>query len=155
MFCLSVGNVLFDQDDYDVAGVWCVVCGHCCDQEGVASALTSIPTYTCTYAQSYVYLHNTPNPTYTYLQYPFLPTPRPTYYTQFYQHLHYPSSSWDQGGIFRRLRMCNYDWLKTSGIICRTGLLNICSYVTAGNCITWVSLVQNCSNLTANLLSCS
>ena len=109
MFCLSVGNVLFDQDDYDVAGVWCVVCGHCCDQEGVASALTSIPTYTCTYAQSYVYLHNTPNPIYTYLQYPFLPTPRPTYYTQFYLQLHYPSSSWDQGGIIRRLRMCNYD----------------------------------------------
>ena len=96
----------------------------------------------------------TPNPTYTYLQYPFLPLPRPTYYTQSYQHFHYPSSSWDQGGIFWRLRMCNYDWLKTSGIICRTGLLNICSYVTAGNCITWVSLVQNCSNLTANLFSC-
>ena len=73
--CLSVENVLFDQDDYDVAGVWCVVCGHCCDQEGVASALTSIPTYTCTYAQSYVYLHNTPNPTYNIHSYLHLDLP--------------------------------------------------------------------------------
>ena len=64
-YIYHVENVLFDQDDDDVAGLWCVVCGHCCDQEGVASALTSIPTYTCTYAQSYVYLPTISIPTFT------------------------------------------------------------------------------------------
>ena len=78
MFCLSVENVLFDQDDDDVAGMWCVVIA-VTKREWRRPSPPFLPTPV-----------PTPNPTYTYIIHPILHIP--TYNIHSYLHLDLPTT---------------------------------------------------------------